>query len=30
MSADQKINVVALGNGVFKVFSRVSLFFDGG
>ena len=30
LSADKKIDVSALENGVFTVFSRVSLFFDGG
>ena len=30
MSADEKIDVVALGNGVFTVFSGVSLFLMAG
>jgi len=30
LSADKKIDVVALENGVFTVFSGVYLFFDGG
>ena len=30
MSADKKIDVVTLENGVFAVFTGVSLFFEGG